>query len=275
MSGVLPSGEFQWVDPATFKYNWQNIAEDFPWGYFVECDLEYPPELHELHNDYPLAPERVNIEVEMLSETQLAISPHYNRTRTRENVKLVPNLMKKTRYTCHYLLLRFYLDHGMRLTKVHRIIQFRQSAWMLPYIAMNTWLRMKAGNDMEKDFHKLMNNAVYGKTCENQRKRSDIRLVTERDKAEKLVDKPHCLDVRIFDENLVGIEMRKVKLLLNKPSYIGFAVLELSKLLMLRFSSLFSFLFSCLLRAYRILLFFFNSCSQNQSPLTVDFTMDI
>ena len=224
MSGILASGDFEWVDPATFKYNWQNIAEDFPWGYFVECDLEYPPELHG-QTDYPLAPELVNSEVEMLSETKLAISGHYNRTRTRQNVKLVPNLMKKTRYTCHYRLVMFYLDHGMRLIKVHRIIQFRQSPWVLPYIAMNTWLGMKAGNDMEKDFHKFMNNAVYVKTCENERKHSDIRLVTERAKAEKLVDRPHCLEVRIFDEKLVDIEMRKVKLPLNKPSYVWVAVL--------------------------------------------------
>ena len=87
---------------------------------------------------------------------------------------------------------------------------------------------------MEKDFHKLMNNAVYGKTCENQRKRTDIHLVGDRAKAEKLAFKPHCIDVRVFDEQLLGIELRKVKLLLNKPSYVGFAVLELSKLLMMR-----------------------------------------
>ena len=99
---------------------------------------------------------------------------------------------------------------------------------------MNTTLRAAAKNEMEKDFHKLMNNAVYGKTCENQRKRTDIRLVNDVQKAAKLLDKPHCLDVSIFDENLVGIEMRKVKLLLTKPSYVGFAVLELSKLHMLR-----------------------------------------
>ena len=99
---------------------------------------------------------------------------------------------------------------------------------------MNTDLRAVAKNEMEKDFHKLMNNAVYGKTCENQRKRTDIRLVNDVQKAAKLIDKPHCLDVSIFDDNLVGIEMRKVKLLLTKPSYVGFAVLELSKLHMLR-----------------------------------------
>ena len=101
---------------------------------------------------------------------------------------------------------------------------------------MNTKMRAAAKNDMEKDFHKLMNNAVYGKTCENQRKRTDIHRVNDRVKAAKLVDKPHCLDARLFNEKLVGIEMQKVKMLLTKPSYVGFVVLELSKLHMLKYA---------------------------------------
>ena len=108
---------------------------------------------------------------------------------------------------------------------------------MEPYIMMNTWMCMKATNDMENDFHKLMKNAVYCKTRENQRKRNDINPVTENEKAERLMGKPHCLDVSMFDERLVGIELRKVKLLLNKSSYVGFAVHELSKLLLLRYSN--------------------------------------
>ena len=97
-------------------------------------------------------------------------------------------------------------------------------------------MRAATKNDMEKDFHKLMNNAVYGKTCENQRKRTDIHLVKDRVKGAKLVDKPHCPDARIFNEKLVGIEMQKVKLLLTKPSYVGFVVLEFSKLHMLKYA---------------------------------------
>jgi len=142
--------------------------------------------------------------------------------------------MKKIKYTTHYLNLKFYLDHGIRLSKIHRVIRFQQSAWMRPYIQMNTALRAAAANDIERDIHKLMNNSVYGKTCENQRKRTDIRLGNDRVEAGKLLDKPHCIDVRIFDENLVGVELRKVKMMLTKPSYVGFAVLELSKLHMYR-----------------------------------------
>ena len=205
MSQVLPSGGFEWVSREEWEnINWVGLSETDLVGYFVECDLEYPAELHADHNDYPLAPERGEIEPEMLSENQMEITRHYARTRTRNNVKLVPNLMKKIKYTTHYLNLKFYLDHGLRLSKIHRVIRFQQSAWMRPYIQMNTALRATAANDMERDFHKLMNNSVYGKTCENQRKRTDIRLMNDRVEAAKLLDKPHCIDVLIFDENLVG-----------------------------------------------------------------------
>ena len=82
-------------------------------------------------------------------------------------------------------------------------------------------MRAAAMNDMEKDFHKLMNNAVYGKTCENQRKRTDILLGNDRVKAAKFLDKAYCLDARIFHENLVGIEMQKGKVLLSSHPTLG------------------------------------------------------
>ncbi len=81
-----------------------------------------------------------------------------------------------------------------------------------------------------------MNNAVYGKTCENQKKRTDIQLVTTEAKRKKLIEKPHCLGFRIFDENLAAVDMRKIKAMIDKPFYVGFSVLELSKIHMLRFN---------------------------------------
>ena len=175
------------------------------------------------------------MQVELVPETEVAISRHYARTRAAKNFKLVPNLMPKKNYVVYYCNLKFYVDHEMRLSNVHRVIALTQTRWMEPYISMNTRMRGAAKNDMEKDFHKLMNNALYGKTCENQRKRTDIHLVNDRLKAAKLVDKPHCTDARIFKEKLVGLEMQKVKLLRTKPSYVGFVILELSKLHMLKY----------------------------------------
>ena len=149
--------------------------------------LKFPPELHDLHNEYHLAADRVQIQVDMLSDTQLEIPRHYERERTGKKVKLLTNLMTTSKYVTHWANLKFYRDHGLRLTKIHRVIRFAQSPWMASYIELNTGMRAAAQNEMERDFHKLMHNAVYGKTCENQRKRTDIRLLTDSQKIDKLV----------------------------------------------------------------------------------------
>ncbi|XP_022797407.1 uncharacterized protein LOC111335684 [Stylophora pistillata] len=106
---------------------------------------------------------------------------------------------------------------------------------MKKYIDLNTELRAKADNDFEKDFFKLMNNSVYGKTMENIRKRVDVRLVNSEEKAEKLVNKVNFKHCTIFSENLCTIEMRKTQILFNKPLYLGMCILDLSKTLMYDF----------------------------------------
>jgi len=247
MKQPLPQKNFKWLNEVEILEMTRLLRMGIPThveilGWIIECDLDYPARHHNYDNDYPLAPERVDIQVEMLSDTQVALARHYTRNRTAKNVKLVPNLMNKKNYVVHGRVLEFLLKNGMQLVKIHRIIEFEQSPWMAPYIQLNTDLRAAATNDADKDFHKLMNNSVYGKTCENLRKRSDIRLVADAHEAEKLIEKPHCLDVRIFDQNLIGVELKKVKVLVNKPSYVGFAVLELSKLLMWQYASLISFI---------------------------------
>ena len=237
MAQPIADYNIRWIGEEVYsKIDWQTQTETQETGYFVECDLDYPQELHNAHNEYPLAPERLNICVDMISETQKKIVTCYNIPRTSLNqTKLVPNLMAKKKYAVHYLNLKFYLDHGLKLTKIHRVIAFHQSPWLSQYINLNQQLRAKGTNDFEKDFFKLMNNSVYGKTCENMKKRTDIKLVTNDNKRRLLTNKPHCLSYRIFGENLAGIQLRKVKVLINKPFYVGFTVLELSKLLMYRF----------------------------------------
>ena len=123
----------------------------------------------------------------------------------------------------------------MRLAKIPRVISFSENRWMEPWITMKIRMRAAAKNDMEKDFHKLTNNALYGKTGEIQRKITDIHLVKDRVKAAKEVDKPHCLDFRNFNEKLVCIELQMGKMLLSKSSYVGFVVLQLSNLHMLKY----------------------------------------
>jgi len=236
MSQPLPFAEFRFVDAAEWStIDWLQQREEQPVGYFVECDLDYPAVLHDLHNDYPLACERLCVSTEMLSENQIRLRRNYNMPRTNGYSKLVPSFLPKKKYLAHYLLLKFYLEHGLELRAVHRVIAFRQERWLAQYIELNTNLRAAATTDFEKDHFKLMNNSVYGKTCENQKKRTDIKLVVTEEKRKRLTEKPHCLGFRIFKESLAAIEMRKINTRIDKPFYVGYSVLELSKLHMYRF----------------------------------------
>ena len=135
----------------------------------------------------------------------------------------------------HIKVLKQALNHGLVFKKVHRVIQFNQKDWLKPYIDMNTKLQKKAKNDFEKYFFKLMNNSVFGKTMENLRKHRDIKLVTRDEKRNKLVSEPNFHTIKRFSENLLAIEMKKIKVKMNKPIYLGMSVLDISKTLMYKF----------------------------------------
>ena len=184
-------------------------------GYLLEVDVSYPAELHDDHNNLPFMCERMKINgVE----------------------KLVPNLHDKKNYVIHIQALDQAIQHGLVLERVHRAIEFNQSAWMKPYIDFNTKLRTtKATNDFEKDFFKLMNNAAFGRTMENIRKHRNIKLVTNEAKYLKTVMKPKFKSGVPFDENLMGCEMGKIKVVMNKPIYLSQAILDLSKIIMYEF----------------------------------------
>ena len=207
MMKPLPVGDFEWMNEEELE-NWKNIP------CILEVDLEYPRELRVLHNDYPVAPERLRI----------------------NNVeKLIPNLWDKEKYIVHHENLKLYEELGLKIKKIHRGIKFREEPWMKSYIELNTRLRTEAKNYFEKDFFKLMNNSVFGKTMENIRNRVDVKLVSDRKVAEKLSAKPNFRHCTIFNENLVAVHMKKTKLVFNKLVYCGMAVLDLSKTLMYDF----------------------------------------
>ena len=117
----------------------------------------------------------------------------------------------------------------MKLTKIHRVLKFKQSDWMKKYIDFNTEKRMNAANDFEKDFFKLMINSVYGKTIENLRKRINVRLVNNEKGFSKCTSRPTYITHKIFGEDYAAIHEIKPVLILNKPIYVGFTVLDLSK----------------------------------------------
>ena len=201
MMKPLPVGDFKWMEERELEH-W----EDFPC--ILEVDLEYPKDLHDLHNDYPIA-------------------PHVE--------KLLPNLWDKVSYVVHYKNLKLYQELGLKIKKIHRGIKFREEPWMKSYIELNTVLRTKGKNDFEKDFFKLMNNSVFDKTMENIRNRVDVRLVNHQNKAKKLISKPNLKHWTRFDENLIAVHLKRTKLTFNKPVYCGMAILDISKTLIYDF----------------------------------------
>ena len=202
-------------------------------GRIFEVDLEYSKHLHKLHNDYPLAPEKISVQEAWLSSYQITLLENKSMLHCS---KLVPNLMNKKKYVVHYRNLQLYLSLGMKVTKIHRVLEFSEKPWMEPYIRLNTDLRKQAKSAFEKDFCKLMNNSVFGKTMENFRKRVDIKLVrtdgTENEKIRKIIAKPNFNRRVRFSDELSAINVKKTNLTLNKPIYVGFSVLHLSKRLM-------------------------------------------
>ena len=217
MSQKLPVHSFKWMSNKEIEniFNNQIVQVWKKTPCILEVDLEYPEELHDLHNDYPLCPERVECD--------------------KGVKKLIPNLRHKNNYVVHYKTLMQYLSLGMELKKIHRGIKFIESDFLKPYIDKNTNLRTQAKNNFEKDFFKLMNNSVFGKTMENIRNRVNVKLVDTGEQFKKLAAKPNYESRKIFNENLVSVHMKKTSLTMNKPVYLGMSILDLSKTLMFDF----------------------------------------
>ena len=190
--------------------------------------------MHNLHNDYPLAPAKLAVSSDMLSGYCRKIADKYQ-IEVRDVKKLIPNLGNKIKYVVYYRNLQLYLLLGMKLTKIHRVLKFEQSDWIKKYIDFNTEKRMNAANDFENYVFKLMINTVYGKTMENMRKRVSVRLINNAKDFLKYTNRPIYITHKIFGKNYAAIHEIKPVLILNKPIYVGFTVLELSKWLMYDF----------------------------------------
>lgn len=232
MSQPLPYGNFKWIHLK--EGDLEKYTDHTKKGIILEVDLEYPDDLHDLHNDYPCAPEKIIVTEEMLSDYCKNIKKLLGNSSGRVS-KLVPTLQKKERYVLHYKNLKLYESLGLKVSKVHRVLEFSQKPWLKPYIDFNTEMRKEAKNSFEKYFFKLMNNSVFGKTLENLRKRSNIQLITDAEQLLRLTSEPTFVNHKIFNENLVGINMKKEKIKLDKPSYVGMCILDLSKTLMYDF----------------------------------------
>ena len=213
MSSYLPYGGFKWLKNVD-GFDVNSVGEKSPVGYFLEVDLQYPDELHALHNDCPLATEKLAIPYDILSHYCTKIADNYG-IKVGDVKKLSPHSGNITNYVLHYRNLPLYLSLGIKLTKIHRLLKFKQSDWIKKYINFNTEKRTNAANSFER--FKLMINSVYGKTMENLKKRINIRLVNNKKDFLKYISRPNLISHKTFDESYAAIPEIKPVLTLNKP----------------------------------------------------------
>ncbi|GBC38338.1 uncharacterized protein LOC107456431 [Rhizophagus irregularis DAOM 181602=DAOM 197198] len=209
-------------------------------GYFLNIKSHFPLKTHDYLRDLPPAVENVAVGKDWLSPYNEELVNNLDGGRFSKTEKLVPHLGPRKDYVIHYLELQYYVKLGMVVDEVTEILSFDQTNWLAPYIAFNTEKRQGARNAFEKDFFKLMNNSVYGKTMENVRKYQDVKLMkcnNERDEKAFLnkVNKPNFKYGRQLGDTLIGAHMGKASVTLNKPIIVGASVLGLSKLHMYRF----------------------------------------
>lgn len=220
MTQNLPIRNFEWCTEQFDVDKILNIADDSETGCIFEVDLEYPDNIHDLHSDFPFCPE------------------HLTPPNSKNVKKLMLTLHNKKNYIIHYRMLKLAIKNGLILTKIHRILKFEQTAWLKPYIMLNTRLRSKATNDFDKNLYKLMNNAIFGKSMEDVRSRKIIKLTSTwsgRYGASTYIAKSNFKRSIIFDENLIAIELEKTSILMNKPVTIGMTILDISKVVMFEF----------------------------------------
>ncbi|XP_025406062.1 uncharacterized protein LOC112680241 [Sipha flava] len=192
-------GDFRWVEPTLDGL--VCVSDTSEVGRVYEVDISYPKDLHELHNDLPFLPENSVLPGSKLS-------------------KLMATLGSRKNYVVHYLNLKQAVANKLKVNKVHRVFEFRQSAWLAQYINLNTGMRQKAVNDFEKDFYKLMNNSVFGKTMESVRKRMHMELVSSDTRVQKLINKTTCKDCKYYGDNLVAITLENKIIKFDKLIYI-------------------------------------------------------
>ena len=236
MSQYLPTGTFEKLSFPQ-QYEQEQIVEDLrfipdnnPYGFFIECDLEYPAEIKEKTENFPLCPYQTKADPECFSDYMNSVKqPNYKPTE-----KLMCDLTNKQKYMIHYRMFKFYTKMGMRVTHNHRIYHFKQSPWLEKYNSHNTQKSTKAKTIFEKDLYKFMNNAFFGKTMENVRERVNLEITphTNIDQIIKRQSKLSFKGINMHYSKFSSYKFDKEKSVFDKPIYLGFSVLELSKLLM-------------------------------------------
>ena len=233
MSQMLPYGEIEmWHGHPDKYWRWLdeilNTPDDSEIGYFLEVDLKYPDNIKQKTKYFPFCPENKKIDPDRYNDYMKKIKPK-NYTKSK---KLICDLTDKKKYLIHYRMLKFYVRHGMVVEKIHEIISFKQSKWLESYISFNTQKRNRAKNDFEKDFFKLLVNAAFGKFLENIRNRLELELF-KKDDIKKIITRQSKLTfngIQKSYENYDSYTFKQNQVVMDKAIYVGFSILELSKL---------------------------------------------
>ena len=239
MSQYLPTGEFKKLQlPENYSQDQLvedllQIPDDNEYGYFIDCDLEYPVEIKEKTKNFPFCPYQTKADSDLFSGYMNNVNqPNYKPT-----PKLMCDVTSKSKYMIHYRMFKFYLNQGMKVTKIHTIYKFKQSPWLGKYIDHNTQKRTVAKTNFEKDFYKLMNNAFFGKTMENVRDRTNLEFI-DHSQIDQIIKRQSKLSFKGIVDHYSKFSVYKFdkeKTVFDKPIYLSFTVLELSKLLMYEF----------------------------------------
>lgn len=232
----LPYSKFRWMDEKDFNnINWKKVDTEGEIGYFLEVDLNYPYYLHKSHSNFPLAPENVEISYDDLSPLSKNVFKTLEKKEKYSDVKLVSTFNDRHNYVLHFKNLKLYLQLGLKLKKIHKVLEFRQKAFIAPFIEKCTLSRQMATTKFEQDQFKKVANCVYGKTIQNIRNYIQVKIHNRISTLRQAVSNPNFKSFTIIGDNLVQTNHAVNKIVHNKPIYAGFTILELSKHFMFDF----------------------------------------
>jgi hypothetical protein len=233
---LLPYDRFKWVDKEIFdNIDWKQINTETKTGYLLEVDLKYPPNLHKSHSNFPLAPENIEVDYKNLSPFAKKSLLRSTNSKKYNDIKLSATFHDRKNYVLHFKNLKLYLNLGMILTRVHRVLSFRQKSFIAPFIELCTKERQKATTKFEQDQFKKVANSTYGKTIQNVRNYSIVKLHTTKNSLLKAISHHTFKNFVILDDNLVQTNHFKPVICHDRPIAVGMSILELSKHTMFSF----------------------------------------
>lgn len=236
MTKKIPYRDLRWTSKTVeeIKAILKDYTPNSNIGYYIECDLHYPIKIHDLTKDLPLAPEHRIVTKEMLSPRADELSKKFG-IKVDKNPKLLSTQYDKIKYVCHAENLQYYLQKGMKLKKVHRVLKFKQKAVFKPYIDLCIKERNQPNITAdEKSMWKLCCNSIFGKTITNIEKRNTLRLISDEKKVLRAIKNPRFKHADVINRKIIKVSSAKKKTVVTTPYYIGVTVLELSKLLLMK-----------------------------------------